>query len=69
MGNFLTFLTQITNKSRPDAIYPHFFVVKILIHFLTRLNFLTCSFFYRYIFKKKLRRILAEWEPNQYHAQ
>ena len=35
MENFLTFLTKITNKARPDAIYPYFFVVKILIHFLT----------------------------------
>ena len=48
MENFLTILTKITNKARPDAIYPHFFVVKILIHFLT-----LPQFFNRSILKKK----------------
>ena len=35
MENFLTFLTKITERARSDAIYPHFLMVKILIHFLT----------------------------------
>jgi len=47
MENFLTILTKITNKARPDAIYPLFFVVKILIHFLT-----LPQFFSRSILKK-----------------